>query len=145
MNVLNILNILNQPIFLLILSLLWGSFVTAFVVNKLQNKNKINELKISHCYNIYLKYYAYIRTIKNVTCIEEFSKVHSEILSLSRVSGIIFDDKTIEDDWVNIAQRFSNIYNKSLKGEKCNSKKELEVVFLLSNKVKEKMSLEVNT
>lgn len=111
--------ILNSPLVLALVGLLWGTLVASTVTARWQRRSRRQDLRIQHIRDLLDTYHEYIRILKSADGTlagRDFDLVHAQLFSLSKMSAVIFDDPQIETQWKGVAQSMATLRDLKLKG-----------------------------
>ncbi len=104
--------VINSPIVLAILTLIAGSFIATWVTSIWQRRSQSHAVKLQYTKDIIIAYQDYVRILKGDRSRlegEEFDEVHSSLVSLVKIVGIIFKDNEIEKNWKVVINRLINV------------------------------------
>jgi hypothetical protein len=95
-------DLINSPIFIALVGLVWGSLVASGVSAFWQKRSHLYEVKLQYTQNIISAYQDYTRLIRS-DVIQEPEKgydiLHPRIVSYSRIIEFIFKNKSIGRGW----------------------------------------------
>lgn len=113
----DIWTIVNSPLVLTILTLLWGSVVASWIAALWQKRNHHHELKLQYTREIVDSYQEYIRLIRGnkKTTKADFDVTHAAVMSRAKIIGYLFDNKEIGRLWVTVVDKLSSVFDLKLK------------------------------
>jgi len=140
--------IINSPLVIGLISLLWGSIVASGITYLWQKRAYQHQLKI-RCANdlieIYQEYIRFIRGTAEKFDNSKFDEIHSEMISKAKIAGLLFKNKNIGKQWEQVAGKLANIRSLILDGrdEKLVQRK-MKEVFTMGNQAEEIMFKELS-
>ena len=118
--------IINSPLTLTIISLIWGSIITTWITASWQKRAYRHEIKLECAKNILSIYHEYIRLVKgNPEFLKgkEFDSINGRLHTEIKIAKLIFKDKEVAHHWKSVAGSLANVRklcqeNSNLVGEK---------------------------
>ncbi len=103
--------ILNTKLFFILLSLSFGGLVSSTIPRKWQQRKAGFDLRLSIYKEILENYHILVSMLNLEDKIDEFErrKIHGKLLAINKLSKVIFDDKSIFEDWKFVIQNISNL------------------------------------
>jgi hypothetical protein len=98
--------ILNSAVVVTVLSLLGGGIVASSVAAMWQRRNHRYTVKLQYARDILSAYHAYVRLVNgNRTRLdtEVYHEVHAQMLSLSKIAALLFEDVQVGERWLAVA------------------------------------------
>jgi hypothetical protein len=91
-------DVLNSPIVLTMITLLWGSLIVSWIASLWQKRSQQYEIRLQFAKDVLKTYQEYIRLARGST--ErlqggDFDMIHAEILSQARIASLVFKDQNI--------------------------------------------------
>ena len=134
--------IINSPIFLTLISLVWGSFIASAMTYMWQKQSHNHELRLAFIKEILTVYHQYIRLLKgNIENLkgEDFDEIHGNMRTLVNVSKILFRNTEINQGWEYVSNLMTTVRSCRLEGKFSKADKLLLEAFKEKNNVTEKM------
>ena len=104
--------IINSPLTLTIISLVWGSIITTWIIASWQKKTHRHEIKLECAKNILSIYHEYICLVKGnseVLAGKEFDSINARLYTEVKIAKRIFKDKEIAQHWKSVAGSLANV------------------------------------
>jgi hypothetical protein len=139
--------VINSPIILTMLGLLWGSFVAARITALWQKRSHHYQVKLKYAQDVISAHQRYIRLLKNEESSvsgEEFDELHSRMVSYAKIAKFLFTDAAIGKGWQSVVDRLTSI--RGLRIDKRNIslvEKKLKDVYPEANDLIERMFKEL--
>jgi hypothetical protein len=111
--------IINSPIVLTIISLIWGSLVASWVTALWQKRSHQYEVKLQYAQDIVNAYQKYVRMLRSTSerlSDNDFDELHSRIVSYSRIAKFLFREKKVGENWIEVVDKLANIRNLRMQG-----------------------------
>lgn len=104
--------IVNSPLILTIIGLLWGSIVTTWITALWQKRAYRHEVKLGCAKNILAIYHEYIRLFKGNTELlagKEFDGINARLYTEVKISKLVFKNKDVGNQWKLVARSLASI------------------------------------
>ncbi|RLC70000.1 MAG: hypothetical protein DRI81_19695 [Chloroflexi bacterium] len=105
-------DIVNSPVILTLVTLIWGSLVASWVTALWQKRSHHHEVKLKYAQEVTSAYQEYIRMIRsNLDRLsgKDFDDLHSHMVSQARIAGFLFRDKRIGQSWQTVIDKLASV------------------------------------
>lgn len=119
-------DIVNSPVALTVIGLLWGSIVTTWITATWQKRAHQHEIKLECAKNILSIYHDYIRLLKgslDSLSGKEFDNINARLYTEVKIAKLIFKNKDVSKQWKSVAGSLANIRQLRLEKSKLTDEK----------------------
>ena len=139
----SIWEVLNSPIILTTISLLWGALVASQISLLLQKRSYKYQARMQYAKEILDVYYKYIRILRRgdpeSLKTDEFDDIHVHMLSLSKSAKALFTDQLIADELKTVCDSLPTIRDYIINKKQEKAEKALVKVYSEMNIVIERI------
>ena len=110
--------IVNSPLVLTILGLLWGGIIASWITALWQKRNPHHELKLKYAQEVIEAYQEYIRLVRGtkIPPRTDFDELQIAMMSHAKVVGHLYSNKEIRKLWASTIDKLSSIFDLKTKG-----------------------------
>jgi hypothetical protein len=139
-------DVLNSPIVLTMITLLWGSLIASWIASLWQKRSHQHEVRLQFAQDVLKAYQEYVRLARgSVERLQggDFDTTHAEMLSQARVASLIFKDQNIAAGWKLVIDKLANVRNLRLNDKDSLAEKKIIEAFADADKTIEAMYKEI--
>jgi hypothetical protein len=107
----NFWEVINSPLILTIVSLIWGSLIASWVTALWQKRSYHHQIKLQYAQEIISIYQEYLRLIRSETANisrGDFDKIHPRMVASAKLINLLFWNKRIGQIWLSVTNKLNS-------------------------------------